>query len=49
MLNVLLGLIWMFGVCCLISEIMEGPICDHELMGLYMQLKEFMEAFWVFL
>ena len=47
-LNVLLGLIWMFRVCYLIWWIMKTPIRDHErLVGLILQIKEFMEVFWV--
>jgi len=47
-LNMLLGSIWRFGVSYLIWWIMESPIGDHEwLVWLILQMKEFMEAFWV--
>jgi len=47
-LDVLMGMLSMFGAFCLIWWIMESPIYDlEELVELVMQVSELMEAIWL--
>jgi len=49
-LDVLMGMLWMFGVFCLIWWNIEHPIYDQEaLVELVMQVSELIEAFGVLL